>query len=68
MNEDEADRKQAGHLPYRGRLPGFINDKDIGLGDVLKRVTSTFGIRPCAGCERRAAMLNRRFVISARPK
>lgn len=26
--------------PYRVRLPGFIGDKDIGLGDVIKRATT----------------------------
>jgi hypothetical protein len=49
--------------PYRVRLPGFINDKDVGLGDAIKRVTYAFGIRPCEGCERRAAALNRRLVF-----
>jgi len=50
--------------PYRARLPGFVGDEEIGLGDVVKRVTSSFGIRPCGGCERRAAALNRWFVFS----
>ena len=54
--------------PYRARLPGFVNDEDIGLGDAIKRVTSTFGIRPCGGCERRAAALNRWFVFTGRAK
>ena len=26
--------------PYRVRLPGFVSDEDIGLGDAIKRVTS----------------------------
>jgi hypothetical protein len=50
--------------PYRVRLPGFVSDEDIGLGDVVKRVTSTFEIRACGGCERRAAALNRWFVFT----
>jgi hypothetical protein len=54
--------------PYRMRLPGFVGDEDIGLGDVLKRLTYTFGIRPCGGCERRAAALNRWLVLTGRPK
>jgi hypothetical protein len=49
--------------PYRVRLSGFISDKDIGLGDVIKRGTYTVGIKPCGGCERRAAMLNRWVTI-----
>jgi hypothetical protein len=54
--------------PYRVRLPGFVNDKDIGLGDAIKQVTYALGIRPCAGCERRAAALNRWFVFTGRAK
>jgi hypothetical protein len=52
--------------PYRARLPGFVSDDEIGLGDVIKRVTSTFSIRPCGGCERRAAALNRWLVFTGR--
>ena len=57
---------QSGGHPYRVRLPGFISDEEIGLGDVVKRVTSAFGIRPCDGCERRAAALNRWLVFTGR--
>lgn len=46
------------------RLPGFLNEKDIGMGDVIKRATSYFGISPCGGCEARAAALNRWLVFS----
>ena len=46
------------HQPRRIRLPGFIKDEEIGLGDVIKRVTYAMGIKPCAGCEKRAAALN----------
>jgi hypothetical protein len=54
--------------PYRVRLPGFITDEEIGLGDVIKRTTHTLGIQPCGGCERRAAALNRWFVFTSRTK
>jgi hypothetical protein len=50
--------------PYQVRLPGFVTNEDIGLGDVIKRVTSAVGIRPCGGCEGRAAALNRWLVFS----
>jgi hypothetical protein len=42
------------------RLPGFLIDEGdgIGLGDVIKRVTNTMGIRHCGGCEKRATLLN----------
>ena len=52
--------------PHQVRLPGFVTDKDIGLGDFVKRATSAIGIRPCSGCERRAALLNRWFAFSGR--
>ena len=45
--------------PHRVRVPGFIVQEEVGLGDVIKRVTYAFGITPCAGCQRRAAALNR---------
>ena len=45
--------------PHRIRLPGFIKEEEIGLGDVIKKVTYAMGIKPCAGCEKRAATLNR---------
>jgi hypothetical protein len=51
---------QSEHPAHRVRLPGFIlNEEEIGLGDVIKRTTSYFGIQPCGGCNRRAAALNR---------
>jgi hypothetical protein len=49
---------------HRVRLPGFVADEEIGLGDVIKRATSYIGIKPCGGCERRAAALNRRVIFS----
>lgn len=52
--------------PYRLRLPGFITDEEIGLGDTIKRMTSAVGIKPCGGCQHRAAVLNRWMVISGR--
>jgi hypothetical protein len=54
--------------PHRVRIPGFISDEDIGLGNVIKRVTSTFGIRSCGGCERRAAALNCWLVFTGRAR
>ena len=50
--------------PYRVRLPGFITDQEIGLGDIIKRVTYATGMRPCGGCERRATALNRWMVFT----
>jgi hypothetical protein len=53
-------------LPLRARLPGFIAKEEIGLGDVIKRATSYIGIRPCGGCEGRAAALNHRLIFGPR--
>jgi hypothetical protein len=50
--------------PYRVRLPGFISDKEVGLGDVIQRATYAIGIKPCGGCGRRAAALNRLMVFT----
>jgi peroxiredoxin len=50
--------------PHRVSLPRFLLKREIGLGDLIKRVTSALGIKPCVGCERRAAVLNRWMVFS----
>jgi hypothetical protein len=49
--------------PHHVRLPGFVAD-EVGLGDVIKRVTYAMGIKPCGGCEKRAAALNRWMVFT----
>ena len=58
---DELERK-----PYLVRLPGFISDEDVGLGDVIKRATYAIGVKPCGGCQRRATVLNRWMVFSGK--
>jgi hypothetical protein len=58
---DEPERE-----PYRVRLPGFIRDEDVGLGDVIKRATYAIGVKPCDGCQRRATVLNRWMVFSGK--
>jgi len=45
--------------PHRVRLPGFLIVEEVGLGDAIKRITYAMGIKPCGGCEKRAAALNR---------
>ncbi|MEA2400373.1 MAG: hypothetical protein QOK00_776 [Thermoleophilaceae bacterium] len=52
--------------PRQVRLPGFISDEPIGLGDAIKRATSAVGVKPCGGCAERAAQLNRRVVLTGR--
>jgi hypothetical protein len=58
--------KERSSQPHRVRLPGFITEEEVGLGDVIKRATSTVGIRPCGGCNQRVAALNRWLVFSGR--
>jgi hypothetical protein len=63
--QEHPDKDQlAEERPLRLRLPGFIKDEEIGLGDVVKRMTYAAGIRPCGGCERRTATLNRWIVFT----
>jgi hypothetical protein len=50
--------------PREIRLPGFILNEEVGLGDVIKRATNAIGIRPCGPCAERAWRLNRRIVLS----
>jgi hypothetical protein len=50
--------------PYHVRVPGFVTEEGIGLGDLVKRATSTVGIKPCGGCQRRAETLNRWLIFS----
>ena len=69
MNDRESKEiteREANPQPYRFRLPGFIRDEEIGLGDVIKRATSAFGLRPCGGCEARAAALYRWLALTGR--
>jgi hypothetical protein len=52
--------------PRHVRLPGFVHGEEVGLGDAIKRATYAVGIKPCAGCERRAEALNRLMVLRGR--
>ena len=49
---------------HRVRLPGFLIEEEIGLGDLIKKTTYAMGIKPCSGCEKRAAVLNRWMTFS----
>ncbi len=55
-------------IPINVRLPGFLVENEIGLGDMIKRATSAIGIKPCLGCERRASMLNNWMVFNNKTK
>jgi hypothetical protein len=67
MNEHETPDnpgEEPRHQPHRVRLPGFLINEEIGLGDAVKRLTYAMGIKPCGGCERRAAAWNRWMTFS----
>jgi hypothetical protein len=57
--KNEPQRENSERAAHRVRLPGFLIEEGIGLGDLIKKTTYAMGIRPCGGCERRAAALNR---------
>jgi len=60
VSENEVTDNKAGEPPrHRIRLPGFITEEEIGVGDLVKRATNFAGVKPCGGCEKRAAALNR---------
>jgi len=58
QEKEQSSAQETQTAAHRVRLPGFLIEKEIGLGDVIKKVTYTMGIPTCAGCERRAAKLN----------
>jgi hypothetical protein len=60
VRDDNKSERQS----HRVRLPGSISEEVIGLGDIIKRATYAMGIKPCGGCERRAATLSRMIVFT----
>ena len=37
--------------------------REIGLGDAVKRITDSLGVRQCGGCEERQRTMNSRVVL-----
>ena len=64
QSENPTAKDEAQPKPYRVRLPGFVADEAVGLGDVVRRMTYAMGIKSCGGCEKRAAALNRWMVFT----
>lgn len=56
--------KSAEHATHSVRLPSFLVSQPVGLGTVVKRVTKSIGVRPCGGCEQRAAQLDKWLSFS----
>ena len=44
QNPREAPADHSEPEPYRVRMPRFISEEEIGMGDVVKRAASAFGI------------------------
>ena len=66
--KETKDQPKKARTPHRVRLPGFVVDEDIGLGDMIKQATSSIGIRPCGDCTKRAAVMNSWIVFSGRQR
>ena len=65
MKKQSASQPQNSERPaHRVRLPGFLIEEEVGLGDLIKKATYAMGIKPCGGCEKRAAALNRWMTFS----
>jgi hypothetical protein len=52
--------------PIRIPVPGLRTG--VGLGQAVKKVTTSLGVRPCGGCEKRAAAMDRRVMFGPPPK
>ena len=57
--QQESPEKKNPSQPYRVRLPGFLIQEEVGLGDAIKKLSYAVGIKPCGGCSQRSAALNR---------
>jgi hypothetical protein len=66
MTEKDGNDQEKERPTHRLPIPGFITDEEVGLGDVVRRMTYAAGIKPCGGCEQRAARLNRWLSFSGR--
>ena len=51
--------------PVRIHVPVDMRH-DVGLGDAVKRLTSSVGIQPCAPCQQRAEAMNRYVAFAGR--
>ena len=58
----------SGQARHHVRLPRFLVNEPVGLGQVVKRITRAAGVEPCAPCERRAARLDRWLRIEPPPR
>jgi hypothetical protein len=54
----------SGRQPHRVRLPGFLLEEEVGLGDLVTKAAFAMRIKSCGNCEKRAAALNRWMKFS----
>ncbi len=52
--------------PPRLRLPGFVREEEVGIGDLITRAATAIGVPSCGGCGRRAAAMNRWVAFGRR--
>lgn len=52
------------HTLMQVRLP--LLRKPVGLGTLITHITRAAGVRPCTGCAKRAAALDKRVVFTPR--
>ena len=62
--EHDRSSNDAGSEPFRVRLPGFVAQEAVGLGDVVNRFGHAIGMTPCGACRERRARLNRFLVFT----
>tara|TARA_Y100001973_G_C5160456_1_gene313218 strand:+ start:289 stop:729 length:441 start_codon:yes stop_codon:yes gene_type:complete len=48
-------------IPENSKPNEETTDKSRGLGDTIAKMTNAVGIKPCGGCKKRQAMLNKAF-------
>ena len=66
MSPPPGNRSGQRREPHKFGVPGFNPETETGLGDLIKRATSTLGIKPCGGCRERAARMNSWMVLTGR--
>ena len=57
-SEEKREVTRAARARHNVRLPGYLTEDAIGLGDLVRKITYSVGIKPCGGCERRAGAMN----------
>lgn len=55
---------RGGRTPMRMLLPRWVVPRELGLGEVIKRLTGLLGISPCEACARRALALDGRVRLA----